>query len=105
MMVGSTMNAPVGWQTNASLAISGAGGVNSCLGTLPGVVDDVRLWSSALTPQQLDQGFMQSTSCQAAGLIADYPFDEGMGSTASSPCTGKGTLNIGGAMWTMSPFP
>lgn len=104
-MVGSTTTPLMAWQTTVPFSISGVPGSNNCSATLPGVVDDVRLWNRALTTQELDQGFAQTLGCQAVGMIAQYPFDEGTGTTAASLCLGKGSLTIGSAMWTTSPFP
>jgi hypothetical protein len=104
-MAGSNASAPVSWSTNVSFSVSGVASGMNCLGTLPGVVDDLRLWSRALASQDLDQGFMQTIGCGNVTLAGLYTFDEGMGSVAASVCGNKANLFIGTANWLLSPFP
>jgi hypothetical protein len=47
-----------------------------------GQIADVRIWSAALSAQEIDQGISSPPASTAPGLEADYPFDDGQGLTA-----------------------
>ncbi|HKI21085.1 MAG TPA: LamG domain-containing protein, partial [Isosphaeraceae bacterium] len=59
-----------------------------------GQIDDVRIWSGARTAGQVQQDMTTALVGTEPGLEADYPFDEGRGSTAydQTPNHNDGTL-------------
>jgi hypothetical protein len=65
-----------------------------------GMMDEVRLWNVARTPEQIAASFNTTVPPNSPGLIAYYTFDEGTGATVLDR-TGNGlhgTVN-GGATW------
>ncbi len=48
-----------------------------------GQIDDVRIWSEALSASQVEQDISTPPAATTPGLVADYPFDDGEGLTAS----------------------
>lgn len=106
MMVGQSTSAPNNWLSSAAFTVGGAlGNNNGCVLNVQGVIDDLRLWSAALTPAQFDVNYQQIVSCGDANLSAYFKFDEGAGMTTAD-CAGKGQLTLGGTYaWLASPFP
>jgi hypothetical protein len=62
-----------GGENIASLVI---GGSSDCGNTFPGVIDEVRIWNVARTPQEIADCFYHTISGSAPGLVACWHFDE-----------------------------
>jgi len=59
-----------------------------------GQVDDVRVWSTARTPQQIKDHYDQALTGAETGLIANYAFDEPSGNAIDKTANGNdGTIN------------
>lgn len=65
-----------------------------------GLVHEVRIWRSARTAEQIAEAYRRCVARQQFGLIADYRFDEGAGTTVrdASGAGNDGTLR-NGPMW------
>ncbi len=105
VMLGQSASAPNNWTSTEAFTVGGVGSNNrTCSFEVQGVIDDLRLWSAALTPAQLDSSYKQPLSCSDTNLAAYFKFDEGAGTTATS-CAGKNQLTLGGTYaWLPSPF-
>jgi hypothetical protein len=72
-----------------------------------GYIDEVRLWTTALTQAQLKAHLFSGPADNAAGLVSYYKCDDGSGTTLTSSCTNtsgdNGTLQ-GTATWVASPI-
>ncbi len=60
---------------------------------LQGNVDEVRLWNTALTQQQIKEKMYTGPEVNATGLVAYYKCNDGAGSTLSNSCTNPPGLN------------
>jgi hypothetical protein len=49
---------------------------------LSGALDEVKIWSVARAPQEIQQDMTQAPEAGTPGLVAYYPFDEGQGTVA-----------------------
>jgi hypothetical protein len=83
-------------------------GSNSGTGSFfQGYVDEVRIWSVALSQAQLKPNIFKGPADNAGGLIAYYTCNDGSGATLTSSCTNTTGLNgtLGGsATWIASPI-
>lgn len=63
----------------------------------PGIIDEVRLWNDARSPEELNQYMCQSLSGSEANLAAYYTFNEGYGTVFgdSSANNNDGILYVG----------
>lgn len=69
-----------------------------------GDIDEVRIWSTALTASQLKQNIFRGPNKLAPGLLRYYKFNEGAGTTlVDSTSTLDGTL-VNSPVWTASPI-
>ena len=73
-----------------------------------GMIDEVRVWNTAITQAQIKTNmFNKNLSNSASGLVAYYRFNEGSGTNASNSCTNTsgidGTLT-NGPTWSASPI-
>ncbi|MEX2364168.1 MAG: LamG-like jellyroll fold domain-containing protein, partial [Balneolaceae bacterium] len=60
----------------------GIGDLNWISGALDGAVDEVRIWKTARTEEEIRQNMFQQLNGDEEGLIAYYPFDETEGEIA-----------------------
>ena len=95
----STVNTPSGW-INLRLGYRVPGGSNLYFN---GEMDEVRIWSTALTQQEIRDGMckgVRSTHSKYSNLEAYWKLDEGTGTAAvdSSGNNRTGTIN-NGAIW------
>jgi hypothetical protein len=91
--------------TNLPFTIGGARPNNLCTSAPNVVIDDLRIYGSALLAAQLDAD-MGTISCNTSGLIAYFKFDEGSGATATDCSPDKLLTTLGqGASFVTSPFP
>jgi concanavalin A-like lectin/glucanase superfamily protein len=76
-------------------------------GFFQGYIDEVRIWTVALTQAQLKPALFSGPADNASGLVAYYTCNDGSGTTLTSSCTNttglNGTLG-GGATWVASPI-
>ena len=92
------------WNLPLGLAIGGAMS-GQCSQTVNGVIDDLRLWSRLLTPNDVDANYATSIACNDLNLVSYYRFDEGIGSVATD-CANKLNFDLKGTYaWVPSPFP
>jgi Concanavalin A-like lectin/glucanases superfamily len=75
---------------------------------LTGTLDQIRVWSLALTQAQVKQTMYGTVSPSATGLVADYEMNDGSGTTVSNSTSTTGlnaTLGSSGtnASWVASP--
>ncbi|HND52788.1 MAG TPA: hypothetical protein PLV92_10345, partial [Pirellulaceae bacterium] len=74
-----------------------------------GALDDVRIWSTARLPSQIQADMFRVLDGSEAGLVHYYPLDEGQGSVAvDHRSTGPGgSINgtINGATWSTAAAP
>lgn len=69
-----------------------------------GNIDEVRIWSAALTPTQLKQNIFRGPNKLAPGLVRYYKFNEGAGTVlVDSTSTADGTL-VNTPLWVASPI-
>ncbi len=68
---------------------------------MDGMLDDIRLYNRALTPQEVESVFLNESVTD--GLIAHWPFDEGSGATAADVVGGFDAALLGDAAWVESP--
>lgn len=71
-----------------------------------GNIDEVRIWSVALSQAELKKNMFRGPADNAAGLLAHYKFNEGSGPTLMNSCTN--TTGLDGAIqnspsWVASP--
>ena len=65
-----------------------------------GGVDELRVWSVARTATEIQDSIAQTTVTSAAGLVADWSFSEGQGTTAADSSENGHTLTLyGGVTW------
>ena len=83
----SVANFPVG--TNTNPLIIGAAPWDISFFKLNGMVDEVRIYNSALSQAQILQEMNSQIPFNSAGLVAYYPMDEGTGAVAND-LTGNG---------------
>jgi len=72
-----------------------------------GYIDEVRIWSVALTQAQLKPDIFTGPADNATGLVAYYTCNDGTGTTLTSSCTNTTGLNgtvEGGFSWVASPI-
>jgi hypothetical protein len=101
---GQLTNGLVDWSTTSTFTIGGAKGNAFCSNAPSFVIDDLRVYNSALTPGQLDSD-MGTIACNTPGLLAYFKFDEGAG-LISNDCAAKLTLTLGvNVSFVPSPFP
>ena len=83
-------------------------GSNSGTGSFfQGHIDEVRIWTTALTQAQLKPEIFKGPADNASGLVAYYTCNEGSGTTLTSSCTNTSGLNgtlEGSATWIASPI-
>ncbi|HEY2365989.1 MAG TPA: hypothetical protein VGH87_06365 [Polyangiaceae bacterium] len=78
---------------------------NSCTNDPSFVVDDLRVYSNAITTTQLDSD-VGTIACNTAGLVAYFKFDEGSGTSAVDCTASKFSITLGSpATFVSSPFP
>src|SRR5690606_29816930 len=78
----------------------GARSVSPPASFFPGRMDDVRVWSVALSPEQISSNLYTLDSSASDGLIAWFRMDEGEGVVLNNDAGDKrGTLN-GDPTWT-----
>lgn len=69
-----------------------------------GNIDEVRIWSTALTQDQLKQNIFRGPNKLSSGLLRYYKFNEGSGSVlVDSTTTADGTL-VNSPTWVASPI-
>jgi hypothetical protein len=92
------------YQSGLPLYIGRQGSACNC-NFFQGLIDEVRIWSIALTPPQVSATMSQALTGTEPNLLAYYRFDEGGGAIAvNSAGTGSaynGTL-INGPVWALS---
>jgi hypothetical protein len=80
-------------------------------GAYSGTLDEIRVWSVALTAQQISDRMLSRVHPSSSGLVAYFPFDENFGDTTDdlSPTNATGTLISNGApltnAWVASDGP
>lgn len=69
-----------------------------------GLIDDVRIWNTARTAQQIQSGMQERVRSDAAGLVASFRFNEGEGILARDD-SGRGNNGElrNGAGWMETP--
>jgi len=72
-------------------------------GRFRGAIDEVRIWSRALTLSELQSG-MNRTLRSGTGLVARWGFDEGSGETAAESVGGVDGDVVGAAWTAPAPF-
>jgi hypothetical protein len=76
-------------------------------GFFQGYIDEVRIWTVALTQAQLKPALFSGPADNASGLVAYYTCNDGSGTTLTSSCTNTTGLNgtlEGGVTWVASPI-
>lgn len=79
----------------------GRNGAATGYGNFQGLLDDVRIWNTVRTPAQISASYHAEFTSAQSGLVANWKFDEGTGTTAADTAGGSpqnATLN-GGATW------
>lgn len=77
----------------------------ACVSGAGGIIDDLRVWNTALQPAAFDVNYKQDIGCAAPNLVANFRFDEGAGQSFAS-CVGNDTFKIEGTpVWVPRPFP
>jgi hypothetical protein len=72
-----------------------------------GYVDEVRIWTVALTQAQLKSKIFSGPADNASGLVAYYTCNDGSGTVVTSSCTNTSGLNgtlAGSGTWIASPI-
>ncbi|MGH2491036.1 MAG: DUF1735 and LamG domain-containing protein, partial [Candidatus Limnocylindria bacterium] len=71
-----------------------------------GKLDDIRIWNVTRTAAQIAASYQTELSSAPAGLVANWKFDEGAGTTAadSAGASQNATL-FGGAAWSSDIHP
>jgi hypothetical protein len=103
---GQVNNVASTWTSSGPFTIGGARPDNQCSGATNVVVDDVRVYNTALSVTQLESD-MGTIPCTTAGLVAYFKFDEGSGTTTTD-CSSSTKLSltlVAGASFVPSPFP
>ncbi|RMH69902.1 MAG: T9SS C-terminal target domain-containing protein, partial [Gemmatimonadetes bacterium] len=87
--------------STSNLYIGNNGGTNS---TFEGKIDEVRIWNTARSVQDLRENMHLTLVGTEPGLVSYWQFNEGTGSTTSDPISGNdGTLNnMDAADWVAS---
>lgn len=71
-----------------------------------GSIDEIRIWKTVRTAQQLKDGMWRGPAANAAGLLAHYRFNDGSGTALANSCT-NGDAAVNGAItsgsWVSSP--
>jgi len=68
-----------------------------------GYLDEIRVWNTARTPQQIADHYNRKVTGSESGLVAYYPFDEGSGAVTEDKTSGTGDGEIFGATWVAGP--
>lgn len=81
------------------------GGDHAGVSTFDGEIDEVRIWNTARTEEQLQQNMTAKLTGSETGLAAYYPFDEATGSTAFNVVSGSSDAHfIHSASWGNTPI-
>lgn len=79
-------------------------GVSEGIHYFDGVIDEVRIWNTALTPEQVENE-MNSATPVSPGLVGAWGLNEGAGATAGDSSGDANDGTILGAVWTTGyPF-
>jgi hypothetical protein len=71
-----------------------------------GRLDDVRIWNTVRTPAQISANYHAELSGAQAGLVANWKFNEGSGtSAADTGGTAQNATLSGGATWSSDVHP
>jgi hypothetical protein len=71
-----------------------------------GNLDDVRIWNNVRTPSQIAANYRAEFTSPQSGLVANWKFDEGSGTTAAdSSGTGHSTTLHGGTSFSTAVHP
>jgi hypothetical protein len=71
-----------------------------------GKLDDIRIWNIARTASDIAANYRAEFTSAPAGLVANWRFDEGSGSTASdATTTPENATLLGGAAWSTDIHP
>ncbi|HYK96998.1 MAG TPA: LamG-like jellyroll fold domain-containing protein [Candidatus Acidoferrales bacterium] len=69
-------------------------------GAFRGKVDDVRIWNVVRTPAQISANYAAELATAPAGLVGNWKFDEGVGtSAADATASPQNATLLGGAAW------
>ncbi len=102
----------VGQATLAARTTTGNGGAveigrnGSGAGVWHGKLDDVRIWNVARTPAQIAASFAAEFATAPSGLVGNWQFNEGTGTTsADRTTTPQNAVLVGTATWSSDIHP
>ncbi len=70
-----------------------------------GIMDEVRIWNTARTQQQIQDNINRALNGDETGLVGYWKFDEGTGTTAGDSTSNNNDGTISGATWTTTTAP
>ena len=70
-----------------------------------GVIDDVRIWNKARTPEEIRETMNHSLTGLEDGLIGYWRFNEGLGTTVADATGNSNDGTVHGASWIVSEAP
>jgi hypothetical protein len=89
---------PVNRDVHFRIGARYAAGSDAADSTFLGAVDDVRVWNLARTEAEIQAAMKTVPPPSTTGLVALFPFAEGMGTTSAS-ATGKYPATLVGGVW------
>ncbi len=105
-MVGSVTGAANTWVSTSPLSVAGASSGGNCSSATSITIDDLRIVSGVVPTSLMGSLETANLACNTASFLADFRFDEGMGTTAADCTSPDVSLAFGDkASWIPSPFP
>jgi hypothetical protein len=84
----------------------GRNGGSTGLANWKGKLDDVRIWNTVRTSAQISANYRSQVHGSQTGLVANWKFDEGTGTTAADSATGPENATLrGDATWSTDIHP
>ncbi len=79
------------------------GSHNGAASYLQGQVDEVRIWTTALSLADLKKNIFRGPAAGAANLVSHYKFNDGSGTTLTNSASGSNGTLRNGPTWVASP--
>ncbi|MBF0451514.1 MAG: hypothetical protein HQK75_12485 [Candidatus Magnetomorum sp.] len=97
-----TKNMPGSISDNSADVSIGGSSLNTG-NTFTGDIDDVRIWNTARTSEQINDFIELNLLGTETGLIANWPFEEGTGTNINDISTNAINTSLANATWLTSP--
>ncbi len=106
LQIGTTGNGMNALVTGSPVTIGSPNDIASSGEWFAGDIDEVRIWNTILTQDQIKETIFKAPAPAASGLIAHYAFNEGSNTTLVNSSTNTASVDgtlVNGPVWADSP--